>query len=286
VAGPGTGDIAHRIRATGSVAYAEETEICPKVEQRILSLDVEEGDSVVKGQVLARLDPTELEAQKGQARAEIRVAEARRVDLQARARGQEIRAAQAAIVQAEGQLDAAVSILEDARRDLERQRQLFAIGGASQQEVDYARTRVESAEAQKGVAQAGLVAVRERLSLLEEGATRTQLALAGEQVAQSEARLAFWQSQADYCVVRAPISGVVTRRHQFVGDLASPRSPILTVANPARLVIRTSLPPDSAIRLRRCPSLPSSMARLVQGIWPCAWTGSIPPPTLRPGWSP
>jgi multidrug efflux pump subunit AcrA (membrane-fusion protein) len=244
------GDIARMIQTTGTVVCADEANVSPKVEQRIVWLQVEEGDRVRAGQVLVRLDTTELDAQMRQAQAEVRVAEARLRDVEAGARSQEIRAGEAAVAQAKAQIAAARSAAEDARRDLERQRQLLAIGGASQQEVDHAQTRYDAAGSQVGVAEAGLAAAQERLSQLKEGATQTQLALAREQVSQARTRLSYWQSQAAFYVIRAPISGVVTRKHEFVGDLASPKAPILTLADTSRTVIRTSVTDEVASRLR------------------------------------
>ncbi len=244
------GDIARAIETTGTVVFADEANVSPKVEQRIVWLQVEEGDRVTAGQILVRLDTTELDAQTRQAEAEVRVAEARLRDIEAGARSQEIRAAEAAAAQAKAQLAAARSAAEDARRDCDRQRQLLAIGGASQQEVDHAQTRCDAASSQVGVAEAGLAAAQERLSQLKEGATQTQLALAREQVAQARTRLSYWESQASFCVIRAPISGVVTRKQQFVGDLASPKAPILTLADTSRTVIRTSVTDEVAARLR------------------------------------
>jgi multidrug efflux pump subunit AcrA (membrane-fusion protein) len=244
------GDIARIIQTTGTVVCADEANVSPKVEQRIVWLEVEEGDRVRAGQVLVRLDTTELDAQTRQAEAEVRVAEARLRDIEAGARAQEIRAAEAAVAQAKSQLAAARSAAEDARRDLERQRELLAIGGASQQEVDHAQTRCDTANSQVGVAEAGLGAAQERLSQLKEGATQTQLALAREQVSQARTRLSYWRSQASFYVIRAPISGVVARKHQYVGDLASPKAPILTLADTSRTVIRTSVTDEVAARLR------------------------------------
>jgi multidrug efflux pump subunit AcrA (membrane-fusion protein) len=244
------GDIARMIQNTGTVVCADEANVSPKVEQRIVWLQVEEGDRVRAGQVLVRLDTTELDAQMRQAQAEVRVAEARLRDVEAGARSQEIRAAEAAVAQAKAQLAAARSAAEDSRRDLERQRQLLAIGGASQQEVDHAQTRRDAATSQVGVAEAGLAAAQERLSQLKEGATQTQLALAREQASQARTRLSYWQSQAAFYVIRAPISGVVTRKAQYVGDLASPKAAILTLADTSRTVIRTSVTDEVASRLR------------------------------------
>ena len=244
------GDIARVLQTTGTVVSANEVQISSKVEQRIIWLDVRESDRVTKGQVLVRLDATELEAQTRQAQAEIRVAQARLRDIEAGSRIQEIRGAEAAVRQAEAQLASARAAAEDARRDVERQRQLLAIGGASQQEVDHAQTRHEAARSQVEATEAAVTAARERLGLLREGAAQTQLALAREQVAQAKDKLAYWQAQAQFYVIRSPLSGVVTRVYQHTGDLASPKAPVLTIADTSQTIIRSSITDTEAARLR------------------------------------
>ena len=244
------GDIARVLQTTGTVASANEIQVSSKVEQRITWLTVREGDRVTKGQVLARLDMTELDAQTRQAQAEVRVAQARLRDAEAGSRIQEIRGAEAAVRQAEAQLASARSAAEDARRDVERQRQLLAIGGASQQEVDHAQTKSEAAQSQVEATQAALAAARERLGLLREGAAQTQLALAREQVAQAKDKLAYWQAQAQFYVIRSPLSGVVIRVDQHAGDLASPKAPVLAIADTSQTIVRTSVTDTEAARLR------------------------------------
>ena len=244
------GDIARVLQTTGTVASANEIQVSSKVEQRITWLTVREGDRVTRGQVLARLDTTELDAQTRQAQAEVRVAQARLQDAEAGSRVQEIRGAEAAVRQGEAQLASARSAAEDARRDVDRQRQLLAIGGASQQEVDHAQTKSEAAQSQVEATEAALAAARERLGLLREGAAQTQLALAREQVAQARDKLAYWHAQAQFYVIRSPLSGVVTRVYQHTGDLASPKAPFLAIADTSQTIVRTSVTDTEAARLR------------------------------------
>jgi multidrug efflux pump subunit AcrA (membrane-fusion protein) len=277
------GDIARVLQTTGTVVSANEIQVSPKVEQRIIWLIVREGDRVTRGQVLARLDTTELEAQTRQAQAEVRVAQARLRDAEAGSRVQEIRGAEAAVRQAEAQLASARSAAEDAGRDVERQRQLLAIGGASQQEVDHAQTRYEAARSQVEATEAALTAARERLGLLREGAAQTQLALAREQVAQARDKLAYWQAQAQFYVIRSPLSGVVTRVYQHTGDLASPKAPVLAIADTSQTIVRTSVTDTEAARLRlgqpvkvEVDALPGSdpFSLRITRIYPAADAGS------------
>jgi len=75
-------DITHRYEATGSVEAPLSVKIAAKVTGRVEYLQVREGDRVKKGQVLVRIDPSEVEGQVQQAMAalaeeEYRLAQAR-----------------------------------------------------------------------------------------------------------------------------------------------------------------------------------------------------------------
>jgi len=56
-------DVVNAFAATGSLEAPQNVKLTPKVTGRINFLQVHEGDRVAKGQVLVRLDPTEIQAQ-------------------------------------------------------------------------------------------------------------------------------------------------------------------------------------------------------------------------------
>jgi RND family efflux transporter MFP subunit len=95
------------ITATGALARQREAQLAFRVPGVITSLTVDEGDIVQAGQVIARLDPTAVEAGRQQAKA----------------------------------------ALDRARRDLERDQALFDKGFVSRQRIDDRRTALEAAEA-------------------------------------------------------------------------------------------------------------------------------------------
>lgn len=95
------------ITATGALARQREAQLAFRVPGVITSLNVDEGDVVRAGQVIAQLDPTAVEAGRQQAKA----------------------------------------ALDRARRDLERDQALFDKGFVSRQRIDDRRTALEAAEA-------------------------------------------------------------------------------------------------------------------------------------------
>ncbi len=70
-------DIINTYQGTGTLASPQDVLLTPKVTGRILFLEVHEGDRVHTGQVLVRIDPTEIEAQVRQQRAALEESEHR-----------------------------------------------------------------------------------------------------------------------------------------------------------------------------------------------------------------
>ncbi|MEX5746226.1 HlyD family secretion protein [Massilia sp. X63] len=121
---------------------ATEIDIATKLPGRVAEVLVDEGDMVKAGQVLARMDPHTLLAQRAEAAARER--QARDAVAQAEAglamrRGDEAAAA-ATVVQRASELDAA-------ERRLRRTTTLAAAGAAPSQELDDDQARVRGAEA-------------------------------------------------------------------------------------------------------------------------------------------
>jgi HlyD family secretion protein len=178
----------------------------------------DEGMEVQQGEVLARLDSTELAHQValaeanlqavqaqlklleagsrpeeiGQARAQLSQATARLEELQHGSRPQDIQQAQAAVDQAQAQLDNAKAQAALRESELKRQEQLYQAGVVPAQQYDQVATACETARTQVAAAEQGVAAARERLSLAQEGPRSEQVdqARAGMQAAASMYQLA------------------------------------------------------------------------------------------------
>lgn len=186
--------------------------------------------------------------------------------------------AQARLETTQSQLRAAEASRETAQEGLDRADEIYKLRAQPQQQLDDARTKLQSAEAQlQGAREAALAAetdlthikrlysgpiperelddnaarvaeakaateaARQRLSLLESGASPTQLAVARERVQQAQAKVAAAQVILSYCTVKSPLSGMVIRRYLDTGDMAGPRTPILTLATRGHLVVKAAL---------------------------------------------
>jgi RND family efflux transporter MFP subunit len=177
------GDLSSTITIAGEFQPYQEVELHAKVSGYVRRINVDIGDRVRSGEVIATLEVPELNAQVAAAQAEIRHSDS------------EITRAQSSVALAEADyaaLHAAYTRLSEASN---RRPGLIAA-----QELDDARARDQNAEAKINVAKSALEATREQLGISQAESQRVK-------------------SLQDYSVVTAPFTGVVTMRYADVGSL-------------------------------------------------------------------
>jgi multidrug efflux pump subunit AcrA (membrane-fusion protein) len=158
--------------ATGTVESEAEVSLRAEVPGRILRLLVDEGDRVARGQVVAELDPQEVDAHLALARAELATARAR------------LEEEQAGVVmlreRVRTRIEETQATRERAARDLDRLKALHAEGAISRQQLDQIQAEFEVAVAghEAALADRDQVAVKEH-----------QVAAARAAVAQREAQV-------------------------------------------------------------------------------------------------
>lgn len=216
------------LETTGEAVAIDTVAIEATVEGPIGFCPWREGDHVEHGEKLVEIDRPLYRQEVAVAEAMLGVAEARLRDMQAGARPEEI--AQAA---------EAVRHLEEesgfAKTDLDRVTALVTSGALPREamekaHVDYVKSLSE------------LRSAREKLSMLEEGATATELDVARANVAEARARRDLAQARLEECCLRAPFDSVITRVHVRPGDLVAPRVPLLEMMNPDSCVVRFAVP--------------------------------------------
>ena len=208
---------------------SEEISVSAQASGRLQSVLIEEGDRIARGQVIAIIMNQEELARVRSAEAELRLKEAELRRVVNGARDQERREAAATLAEAE-------AVLENAQLEQGRRRNLLKEGVISREEGDVA-------ERQARVAQARADAARERHGLLEAGAREEDRARAESAVALADARLDEVRAFYDKTFVRAPISGVVIRKHRKSGESVSTEfdSPIVTIADKSALRVRVDI---------------------------------------------
>lgn len=184
---------------------------------RIAELLVQEGDSVQKGELLARLDNEELKLNIQQTEAEVASLQAAADKLHNGSRSEDVEMARA-------ELASARAAAENADGVYRRRLQIFeSIGGISRQELDNAR---DDAQAKMAAVRAGEAALQKA----EAGARVEDIQAADANLAAARARLDRQQYLLAQTELRAPESGVIRSRLLEAGDMASPQLPVFKLS--------------------------------------------------------
>lgn len=214
----------------GKVEANDEVNISSKISARVSEVLFNVGSKVNQGDVVIKLDTTDLQAQVDQAQAAVNTANANLANATSSARPEQISQAQAA-------LDSATESYDLANKNYERTKTLVESGANTQQQLDAAHQQLVAAEAQKKSAE-------EQLNMLKNGATETSIDVFKAQVEQSEAALKTAQTALNNGTITTPISGVVNSKSINVGEMASPGVTLASISNPSALCVDAYAPLD------------------------------------------
>lgn len=203
---------------------AHESLVSFKVQGRIVELPVEEGQQVERGALLAKLEDADMQQRVRVDQAGVAVRESNLKLALAGTREQEVRAAQQSVADAQAELD-------QRKLDSDRAQRLFAKDEISAQDRDLAATALKRADA-------ALQAAQERYSEAREGARKEDIDIARANLNQANASLGLSRVNLDYAVLRAPSAGVITVRPAELGEVVSPGSPVVTLADLDRIWLR------------------------------------------------
>lgn len=234
-AGCGRGDDKGLVVASGHVE-ATEVRVATEVAGTLASVEVEEGDTVKAGQVLARVDTTDLELALAAARAERGQADADLRLRRAGSRREDIGEAQALVQRARAEL-------EGAQQDFERMQGLLASGSGTEKARDDARARRDAAAA-------SVQAARERLAKLRAGSRSEEIDASRARVAAADARIAQLDQQIRDAVVASPVDGTVTEKLAEKGELAARGTAVAVVADLVRPWLTVYVPETDLGRVR------------------------------------
>lgn len=194
---------------------------------KIARILVKEGDPVHKGQLVASLVNDDLQAQVTQGERQLVVARARLTELQSGARKEEIREANA-------RLEGAVARMQEARTQLQRDRDLHRQNMISQATLDASDTALKASRAAVDEA-------AERKKLLEAGPKPETVQLYRDEVQLAEASLDHARKRLNKTQIHSPIDGTVIERYLDEGEGVTPEIPILAIADLRRVWINAEI---------------------------------------------
>jgi HlyD family secretion protein len=227
--------------------------VSPQMQGRIQKLLVDEGTQVKAGDLIAILDPSELEAQERAAAATIaslryKVAETQHTQESTKgSTSSDVLNAQARLQSARAQLAQAEAMLQRVESDSRRTIELAKQGVASEQESVQAEANLKAQQAtaqalrdQVNAAQADLNAAVARTH--QANAAQSTVASTREQLANAEAQLKEAEVRLGYTKIYAPVSGTVSVRAAREGEVLNPGSPIVTIVDLSDTWVRAAIP--------------------------------------------
>lgn len=248
------------VTANGSIEPAQLVNVSPKKTGILKELLVKEGQSISKGQIIAKMDDSELQGQLIEAQGKLEQAEANLSKLIAGNRPQEIAQAQAKleeleanlrqlvagnrsqeIAQAQARLDSAKANYNQAEDDYQRNQNLQKEGAISIQALNIKKATYESAKAAVAEAEEALSLSKEGtrqeeidraraevksqqqvLDLLKEGTRVEEIAQARAEVLAAQGLVKTAQTQIDDAIIRAPFGGIVSAVYADPGAFITP----------------------------------------------------------------
>ena len=247
--------------------------VSPQVAGQIRQLLVAEGDAVKQDQLLAVINPEELQADTAYyahnvagLSSQVRESEAA-LRYQERQTADQINQAESTLASIDAQIGAATAELEQARITFTRTQDLSRAGVAAAQDLDAARAAVGAAQgkvdALKKQAEAQRASIAMARSNAEQVTVRRSQVRANEHL---QAAAAAQQAKAGvrlrYAELHAPIDGIVDVRAVRLGEVVNPGQPVLTLVNPDDLWVRADVEESYIDRVRIGDTL---MVRLPSG---------------------
>lgn len=213
------GELVVEVSAEGRTRVRDLYVIAAPLTGRLQRIGNRTGETVQKGDVVARLDPSEAALLDPRSRAEAQAA---------------LAAATAALSLAQAQLSEAEAVEVDAAREAERARTLFASQVVSRSAVDRATMNLESASAR-------VAAARAALAVAQADRNGAKMRLDPPSTLANGARLR---------ELRAPVNGKILRVHVQSEAMVAAGTPILEIGDPERLEVVAEFLSEDAAKFR------------------------------------
>jgi len=234
------------------VVDGNEVIVSPQITGRMIKLTVDEGSAIKKGDLIAQLDPKELQASLAAAKANIaslesQVKEAGHnyswTDDQT---GASLNQARAMLTSTRAQLEQARANLWRDQTDYDRMQKLFDNAVASAQDRDHAKATLDASKANVRALEDSVKAQEAALAVAQ--ANRKQVDVRQSEIATTKAQLdqaraAATQvaTQLGYTDIYAPLDGIVSVRVAKQGEVVQQGSPIVVVVDVDHLWVRADV---------------------------------------------
>ncbi len=216
------------------------TLVAPKVAGYVAKLAVTDNQQVNAGDVLVRIDDTDIRAKVAESRAAVDARQAAIANIDSKSAWQRSVVAQAVADSAGTEAD-----LKRTRDDVERYRPLTKSEFVSRQKFESAQADFSKAQASHARSQAKIAAERAQINLIETERKQAEAALA-----QAVASLKVAQTDLDNTVIRAPSAGIVGNRATQIGQYVRVGANLLAIVPLDRVWVEANFKETQLTNLR------------------------------------
>jgi multidrug efflux pump subunit AcrA (membrane-fusion protein) len=247
-----TADISRVVNTDAIIFPIAQSAITPKINAPVKKFYVVRGQKVRQGQLLATLENRDLSAAALDNKGAYEQAEAAYSTSLGATLPEENAKAELDVQTAQQELDAQQK-LYDSRQDL------FKQGALPRKDLDAAAVSLAQAKSAYNIARKHLDGLN---AVGKNGAIKT----ATGQLTSAKGKLLNSEAQLSYSEVRSPISGFITDRPLYPGEMASTAAPLLTVMDISQVIAKAHIPQSDALQLHKGDAATISLAGLEQPI--------------------
>ena len=225
----------HRELYFSGTIEATQANLAFQVSGRVLRVAVNEGQNVVKDQVLAELDRSEFQSRYDQAKATLDKSSrnleqlSTMLDINTKTLPEEVKRAESSVSNAR-------YVMDDARKNNERYEQLFRRRVVSEKERDAVKLNYDTARTRLAEGEASMKQAQSNLKKID--AARQDMEAARSQVQAARAALDQTDIQMQYTQLKAPISGTITSRNVEPGEVVTTGREVLTLSDLSRVDLK------------------------------------------------
>lgn len=213
------------LTATGYIVADRKAAVSPKISGRLEYLGVDTGSRVKPGQIIARLEHRDLDAQLSDAKSSLANYQSAHVQAEA-----ELEQARASLTQAQANM-------QKSRLELARQTNLLERGVTSKADSESATAQARVDEGQVRSAEAQIRAIQAKIES------------SSQQTHSAEARVRLVEAQLEYTSIRSPFEGLVISKDAEVGETVAPaifggtstRGSVVTIVDPNTLEVEADI---------------------------------------------
>lgn len=228
VAAASQGHLTRELEVPGTLEMDEVYHVTARISAPVQQINVQVGQQVRAGQLLARLDVSDYQSEVDRYQAQLDQAIAELAVARLGARPQEIASLEASLRQAN-------AALEQARRDWQRLEELQKAAAIAPQQVE--QSRLEVIRLQEEVAK-----LEQQLDKAREGARPEEINVLEAKIREARAGLERAKQQVSYGQVVSPADGSILSKDIQPGQMLSPGMPMFTIGRRDKLVVEAEVP--------------------------------------------